>query len=48
MSPRGREGLGNRAIHELRCLTDLFGNVACNQGQLTPEAPLEMKLPDQG
>ena len=37
MVPRGREALGNRAIHGIHCLTDLFGNVVCNRGQLTPE-----------
>ena len=30
MTPHVRETLGNRAIHELRCLTDLFGSVVCN------------------
>ena len=45
--PRGREALGNRAIHGFRCLTDLFGNVVCNQDQLTLEAPQDKKLPGQ-
>ena len=47
MVPRGWEGLGNRAIHGFRCLTDLFGNVACNRDQLILEVPLENKSPDQ-
>ena len=38
---RGREALGNRAIHGFRCLTDLFGNVACNRDQLIPKVPLD-------
>jgi len=41
MAPRGQEALGNRAIHGLHCLTDLFGNVVCDQDQLTPEMPLD-------
>ena len=38
---RGREALGNRAIHGFRCLTDLFGNVVCNRDQLIPKVPLD-------
>ena len=38
---RGREALGNRAIHGFRCLTDLFGNVVCNRDQLTFKVPLD-------
>ena len=45
--PRGREILGNRAIHGIPCLTDLFGNVVCNQDQLTPEVPQDKKPPNQ-
>ena len=41
MTSRGREALGNRAIHGFRCLTDLFGNVVCNRDQLIPEVPLD-------
>ena len=44
---RDQEALGNRAIHGFRCLTDLFGNVVCNRDELTPEIPLDKKLPDQ-
>lgn len=47
MVPRGREALGNRAIHEFRCLTDFFGNVVCNRQQLTPEVQQDMKSPGQ-
>ncbi len=47
MGLRGQEALGNRAIHEFRCLTDLFGNVVCNQDQLNPEVPLDEKSPGQ-
>ena len=47
MMPRGWEILGNRAIHGFPCLTDLFGNVVCNQNQLTPEVPQDKKPPDQ-
>jgi hypothetical protein len=47
ITARGQEALGNRAIHGIRCLTDLFGNVACNRDELTPEIPLDKKLPDQ-
>ena len=47
MPSRGREALGNRAIHGFRCLTDLFGNVVCNRDQLTPEVPLDKKSPGQ-
>ena len=47
MPSRGREALGNRAIHGFRCLTDLFGNVVCNRDQLTPEVPLDKKSPVQ-
>ena len=47
MMPRGREALGNLAIHEFHCLTDLFGNVVCNRHQLTPEVPLDKKSPGQ-
>ena len=43
----GQETLGNRAIHGLRCLTDLFGNVVCNRDELTPEILLDKKIPDQ-
>ena len=38
ITPLGREALGNRAIHGVRCLTDLFGDVVCNRDQLTLEA----------
>ena len=38
MPSRGREALGNWAIHRFRCLTDLFGNVVCNRDQLTLES----------
>ena len=37
MVPRGREALGNQAIHGFHCLTDFFGNVICNRKKLTPE-----------
>ena len=47
MALRSQEALGNRAIHGFRCLTDLFGNVVCNQDQLTPEALLDEKSPGQ-
>ena len=47
MGLRSQEALGNRAIHEFRCLTDLFGNVVCNQDQLTPEVLLDEKSPGQ-
>ena len=47
MAPRGQEGLGNRAIHGFRCLTDLFGNVVCNQDQLIREVLLDKKSPGQ-
>ena len=47
MPSRGREALGNRAIHGFRCLTDLFGNVVCNRDQLPPEVPLDKKSPGQ-
>ena len=47
MGLRSQEALGNRAIHEFRCLTDLFGNVVCNQDQLNPEVPLDEKSPGQ-
>ena len=41
MPSRGREALGNRAIHGFRCLTDLFGNVVCNRDELIPKVPLD-------
>ena len=47
MALRSQEALGNRAIHGFRCLTDLFGNVVCNQDQSTLEAPQDKKLPGQ-
>ena len=47
MAPRGREALGNRAIHGFRCLTDLFGNVVCNRDQLTLDVSLDKNSPDQ-
>ena len=47
MALGSREALGNRAIHGFRCLTDLFGNVVCNQDQLTPEVLLDKKSPGQ-
>ena len=47
MTLGGRESFGNLAIHGFRCLTDLFGNVVCNQDQLTPEVLLDEKLPGQ-
>ena len=47
MAFRSQEALGNRAIHGFRCLTDLFGNVVCNQDQLTPKVLLDEKSPGQ-
>ena len=44
---RSQEALGNRAIHGFRCLTDLFGNVVCNQDQLTSEVLPDEKSPGQ-
>jgi hypothetical protein len=45
MTWRGREALGNEAIHGFRCLTDLFGSVICNRIQLDSEVPLDKKSP---
>ena len=47
MALGGRESFGNLAIHGFRCLTDLFGNVVCNQDQLTPKVLLDEKSPGQ-
>jgi hypothetical protein len=47
MALRSQEALGNRAIHGFRCLTDLFGNVVCNQDQLIPDVLLDEKSPEQ-
>ena len=47
LAPRGREALGNRAIHGFRCLTDLFDNVVCNRDQLTVEVAFDEKSPGQ-
>ena len=47
MVTRGREALGNRAIHEFRCLTDLFGNVVCNGQKLIPEVQQDKKSSGQ-
>ena len=43
----GRESFGNLAIHGVRCLTDLFGDVVCNRDQLTLEASQDQKSPSQ-
>ena len=43
MPSRHREALGNRAIHQFRCLTDLFGNVVCSRESLVPEVPPDKK-----
>ena len=47
MPSSGRESFGNLAIHGVRCLTDLFGNVVCNPDQLTHEVLLDEKSPGQ-
>jgi hypothetical protein len=47
MKPRSWEVLGNPAIHQVLCLTDLFGSVVCNRNQLLSEMPQNMNSPDQ-
>ena len=47
MVPRGREALGNRAIHGFRCLTDLFGNVVCDRSELTSQFMQDQEFVEQ-